>query len=111
VTVPGGTDVCALADVAIDSAIVVALGAAYGRSEIIVVRDAAGVRGYNNVCPHLPLPLNIDRRIYAHAGEVYCDHHYAAFRFSDGLCTAGACVGEALTAIPLRVVGERVTVA
>jgi nitrite reductase/ring-hydroxylating ferredoxin subunit len=105
------TDVCALADIGIDSAIVVAIGGGYARREIIVVRDAAGVRGYDNVCPHLPLPLNIDRRIYAHEGQVHCDHHYAAFRFSDGLCTAGACLGKSLTAIPLVVVGERVRIA
>lgn len=108
---PSGTDVCALADVGVDSAIVVVLGSGYERSEIIVVRDAAGVRGYDNVCPHMPLPLNIDRRIYAHDRHVHCDHHFAAFRFTDGLCTAGACVGKSLTAIPLAVEGERVKIA
>jgi len=105
---PSGTDVCALADVALDGAIVVALG---GGSEIIIVRDAAGVRGYNNVCPHMPLPLNIDRRIYARERHVHCDHHFAVFRFSDGVCTAGACQGKSLTAIPLAVAGERVKIA
>jgi nitrite reductase/ring-hydroxylating ferredoxin subunit len=108
---PSGTDVCALADVDVDGAIVVALVAGNDRREIIVVRDAAGVRGYNNVCPHVPLPLNIDRRIYAHEREVHCDHHFATFRFSDGLCTAGACRGESLTAIALVVEGDRVKLA
>ncbi len=108
---PAGTAVCALADIDIDRAIVVALGHGRERIELIVVRDAAGVRGFRNVCAHLPLPLNIDSRIYAHENHVHCDHHYAVFRFADGRCTAGACVGESLTAVPLAVDGDLVRIA
>lgn len=108
---PAGTDVCALADVAVDGAIVVALGRGADGVELVVVRDADGVRGFVNICPHDPLPLNIDSRIYAHEHHVHCDHHFAMFRFSDGVCTAGMCVGEALTPVPLAVTGERVKIA
>jgi nitrite reductase/ring-hydroxylating ferredoxin subunit len=108
---PAGTDVCAIGDIAVDFAIVVALGRGSGGLEIIVVRDAAGVRGFVNVCPHNPLPLNIDSRIYSHDQHVHCDHHFAKFRFSDGMCTAGACIGEGLAPVALHVEGTRVTVA
>ena len=106
---PEGTDVCAAEDVPMDGAIVVTAGAQ--RVEIIVVRDAAGIRGFVNICAHMPLPLNIDARIFSHQHEVHCDHHFATFRFSDGLCTAGACPGESLTLVPLAVDGERIKVA
>jgi nitrite reductase/ring-hydroxylating ferredoxin subunit len=101
--------VCALDDVPIDGAVVVTIGSQ--RTEIIVVRDASGARGFVNICPHTPLPLNIDSRIYSHRNEVHCDHHFATFRFSDGLCTAGACPGEALTPVPLTLDGDRLKIA
>jgi nitrite reductase/ring-hydroxylating ferredoxin subunit len=106
---PEGTDVCAISDVPTGGAIVVAVGTQ--RTEIIVVRDADGARGFVNICPHTPLPLNIDSRIYSHENEVHCDHHFATFRFSDGLCTAGACPGEALTLVPLAIEGDRLKIA
>ncbi len=108
---PRGTDVCALADIDVDRAIVVAVGSGSERTELIVVRDADGVRGFRNVCAHLSLPLNIDSRIYAQKNHVHCDHHHAEFRFSDGRCTAGVCVGESLTAVPLAIEGNRVRIA
>jgi len=108
---PAGSDVCALEDVPLDGAIVVAFGAALRAPEIIVVRDAAGVRGFVNVCPHWSLPLNIDRRIYAHDGHVHCDHHYAIFRFTDGRCTDGVCEGDGLEPAPLAVRDGRVVLA
>jgi nitrite reductase/ring-hydroxylating ferredoxin subunit len=106
---PVGSDVCAINDVAIDGAVVVTVGPQ--RMEIIVVRDIRGVRAFVNICPHTPLPLNIDSRIYSHENQVHCDHHFATFRFSDGLCTAGACPGEALMPVPLTVDGDRLKIA
>ena len=111
-TLPPGTDVCALADIVVDGAIVVVLGRGPATTEVIVVRDAGGVRGFFNVCPHNPLPLNIDSRIYSAQHLIYCDHHFATFRFADGVCVAGACIGEALTPVALRIDSdERVRVA
>ena len=75
---------CDLSAIGVGNAIVVACGRGASAMEIIVVRDDAGVRGFVNLCPHNPLPLNIDSRIYAHDNHVHCDHHYAVFRFSDG---------------------------
>lgn len=106
---PAGADVCAVTDVPLGGAIVVPVGAQ--RAEIIVVRDDDGVRGFVNICPHTPLPLNIDSRIYSHEGQVHCDHHFATFRFADGLCTAGACPGEALVLVPLAFDGDRLKIA
>jgi len=106
---PPNTDVCALADVTDGAARVVA----FGRQdlELIVVRDSDGIRGFVNECPHNPLPLNIGSRIYTENNRLHCDHHYAVFQFSDGRCTAGVCVGQALAPVPLDVVGDRVVIA
>jgi nitrite reductase/ring-hydroxylating ferredoxin subunit len=32
-----------------------------------------------------------------------CNVHYAKYRWSDGLCTSGDCLGESLTAVPVQV--------
>ena len=33
-----------------------------------------------------------------------CAHHSAMFRFEDGVCVDGPCVGHALTPVPIRIV-------
>jgi nitrite reductase/ring-hydroxylating ferredoxin subunit len=108
---PAGTDVCGVDDVPLGGAIVVALGRAANAIELIVVNDRGVVRGFINICAHYPLPLNIGPRIYAADDHVHCDHHFAMFRFADGVCSAGVCVGAALTPVPLAVNGDRIQVA
>jgi len=105
-----GSRVCGLVELSIGAAKVVVFGTGARPFEMIVVRDESGVRGFVNECPHLPLPLNIGSRIYSVNEQLHCDHHYAVFRFSDGECTSGVCVGQALTSIALAVTGDDVTI-
>jgi nitrite reductase/ring-hydroxylating ferredoxin subunit len=78
--------------------------------DLFVVRQGGEVRAYLNSCPHTGGPLDwvpdqflsIDRR------HIQCATHDALFRWEDGVCLAGPCTGDVLTAIPVVVEGEEV---
>jgi nitrite reductase/ring-hydroxylating ferredoxin subunit len=71
--------------------------------DIFVVRRGGTVIGYHNLCPHVATPLNwadgsfmtLDRKY------ILCDTHGAEFRFEDGHCISGPCIGDRLT--PLKI--------
>jgi nitrite reductase/ring-hydroxylating ferredoxin subunit len=106
-----GTVLCALDEIDDGSARVFSFGNGWPILEIVVVRQESAVRGYVNVCAHLPLPLNIGKRVRTAGQLLFCDHHYAAFRFNDGYCVEGACRGLSLTTVPLRIDDGRVLIA
>ena len=63
------------------------------------------LRVFVNVCPHFRLALNYEPGVFKVYGElIACAHHYSVFRFSDGMCVEGQCVGEPLEAVPFRIV-------
>jgi nitrite reductase/ring-hydroxylating ferredoxin subunit len=71
----------------------------------IAWRRGDEVRVFVNICPHFRLALNYDPGVFKVYGElICCAHHYSYFRFSDGMCVEGQCVGEPLEAVPFRVV-------
>ena len=108
---PPGTVLCALAEIDDGAARVFRFGDGWQALEIVVVRDGDAVLGYLNVCAHLPLPLNIGDRVRSADHLLLCDHHYAAFRFSDGYCVEGACRGASLASIPVCLSEGRILVA
>ena len=108
---PPGTVVCAFADVADGAARAFRFGRGWQAFELLVVRAGEVAYGYVNECAHNPLPLNIDERIFTAGDKVHCDHHYAVFRFADGLCVDGVCKGERLIAVPLERSGDDVRIA
>ncbi len=73
--------------------------------DLFVVRQGGEVRVYLNSCPHTGGPLDwvpdqflsIDRR------HIQCATHDALFRWEDGVCIAGPCAGDVLTALPARI--------
>jgi nitrite reductase/ring-hydroxylating ferredoxin subunit len=108
-----GTDLCAAADVADGKSRIVAFGSGWTAVEVIVVREGERVYGYINECAHMAVPLNLldDYGVDTVKHRMVCDHHRASFRFADGYCVEGPCQGDALTAVPLAVRGERIVVA
>ena len=78
--------------------------------DIFVVRRGDAVVGYRNECPHVISPLNwadgsfmtLDRKY------ILCDTHGAEFRFEDGYCISGPCMGDHLTPIGIALVGGNV---
>jgi nitrite reductase/ring-hydroxylating ferredoxin subunit len=72
---------------------------------IIVWRDGDELRGFENKCPHLGLPLETfpDKFLSQDARTLICSAHGARFN-SEGDCTSGPCQGDALTKLDIRVV-------
>ena len=84
-----------------------------GPEEIFVVRRGDVVRAYRNSCPHTGGPLEwLDDQFLDDEGEfIVCATHGALFRIEDGFCFAGPCKRQSLSAVCVRVEGERVLLA
>jgi nitrite reductase/ring-hydroxylating ferredoxin subunit len=94
--------------VPLGTARLVKLGEGVSPRQLIVVHDVEGVFGYVNLCPHESITLNLERNVRTIGRYILCDHHYARFRFSDGMCDDGICAGEALIPVPLAQEGGRI---
>ena len=79
-------------------------------AEVVVVRRGDNAWAYRNVCPHFSIPLNYEPNTFcAYGGELLmCAHHSAMFRFDDGVCVDGPCLGARLTSVPIRIEGRKI---
>lgn len=103
---------CALADLDGAGAKEIRLqrdGAPYS---IFVVRDHAGVRAFENSCPHARLPLNVEADRFFDAGRtvLVCANHGAHFDPVTGMCLRGPCKGERLRIFPVTTDAESVLI-
>jgi nitrite reductase/ring-hydroxylating ferredoxin subunit len=80
------------------------------RREIFVVRDAAGVHGYENVCPHKDMILDgvPDQFLTLDKKHILCINHGARFRIDDGVCVHGPCKGKRLTPLAVEIIDGQV---
>ncbi|MBX7194807.1 MAG: Rieske 2Fe-2S domain-containing protein [Sandaracinaceae bacterium] len=80
--------------------------------EAIVLRDEHGaVRAYENVCQHVPIPLDAGGgAFFDDDAQLVCATHGAVYRRSDGECVSGPCMGRRLAALPFVIEGERVRI-
>ena len=78
-----------------------------------VIRDGEAVRGFVDSCPHTGQPLSMfgDRYLTRDGQWLFCTGHGALFRPKDGVCVAGPCEGEGLSAWPVEVRDGSVVVA
>lgn len=80
--------------------------------EVILVNVGGTVRAWRNRCPHVGVGLDWgDGRCLGGPDELVCAMHGALFQASTGLCTAGPCAGDALEAVPIRIVDGRIELA
>ena len=72
---------------------------------VFVVRSNDRVYGYINSCPHTGGPLDWmqDQFLSIDKSYIQCATHAALFRLDDGMCIAGPCAGDQLTAVALQV--------
>jgi nitrite reductase/ring-hydroxylating ferredoxin subunit len=75
-----------------------------GEFKLLLLRSGQEVTAYVNRCAHFGVPLAArqEHLIYTAHASITCNVHYAKYRWSDGLCTAGDCEGESLLPIPLE---------
>ena len=71
----------------------------------LLLRSGNTVKAYENRCAHFGVPLAArqDLLIFKPHTSVSCNVHYARYRWSDGVCESGDCVGEALPALAVQV--------
>jgi nitrite reductase/ring-hydroxylating ferredoxin subunit len=83
-----------------------------GFTGLFAVRKDGRLVVYVNSCPHIGLPLEPlpHRFLDTRRQHIICAAHGARFRIEDGVCTTGPCVGEALEAVPMRIVDGMVVV-
>ena len=82
-----------------------------GEKRLLVWRRGAEVRVVVNRCPHFNVPMNVEfGTVPVVGGLLTCVHHYSHFRFEDGACVEGQCVGASLDAVAFRVENGKVSV-
>ena len=77
-----------------------------------VVNHDSQFRAYVNRCPHVGTPLDLwPNEFFAEDGRaLICSTHGALYEPISGLCTAGPCVGDHLTGLPLALEGDTLVV-
>jgi nitrite reductase/ring-hydroxylating ferredoxin subunit len=107
-----GTPLCRLDEIADGSGLEVTFGAGSEPFRVLLLRRGDTVWAYLNRCPHFSLPLNYEPQQFVtlDAEVIMCAHHAAFFRFDDGVCFDGPCMGASLEAIPLQRVADSLRV-
>jgi nitrite reductase/ring-hydroxylating ferredoxin subunit len=75
------------------------------RREGFLVWTAAGLRGYENLCRHLPVKLDAGSKHFLSREKkfILCQQHGALYEPETGRCTRGPCEGASLKALPIEV--------
>ena len=97
--------ICRLDDLDENNARGFAIGAGDWPLRGFVVRVRERVCGYLNRCPHAGHPLNLRPNSFL-IGEGYlilCSSHGALFEKATGVCVAGPCVGQRLSAVDVKI--------
>ena len=100
-----GTCLCEFAAMPDGGASIVAVSLPEGETSVIVLRSGDQCLCYRNRCPHFGVELSKpDGPFYVSPHEwLKCNVHYAKFRWDDGVCISGDCVGESLIAVAVVV--------
>jgi nitrite reductase/ring-hydroxylating ferredoxin subunit len=98
---------------ALESAEAIKVSAAVGVGgaavECFIVRAAAGVAAYVNVCPHMGARLDAGTGKFLDAsGQIMCRFHRALFDVNSGACIGGPCMGRDLQRVSVAVVGDAI---
>ena len=104
---------CTLADLEATGAKEIVLVKGGARYPVVVVRQGEVVRGYENICPHARLPLNVEADAFYDVSRtvLVCVNHGAHFDPLTGICVRGPCKGMGLRVFPVTVEGHNVVVA
>jgi len=72
---------------------------------LLLLRDGPQVRAFVNRCPHFGVPLAAKQTLLISrpGHSITCNVHYARFRWSDGVCDSGECLGEGLIPVPVDI--------
>lgn len=78
---------------------------------VLLVRQGAQIRAYLNICPHAGRRLDwAPGKFLMEDGRLICAAHGASFEMSEGVCVAGPCKGQSLSAFAVRIEQDDVIV-
>ena len=102
-----GTALGAVSDLPDGQATLMALDTGGGIAQpfrLLMLRNGLQVRAFVNRCPHFGVPLAAKQTLLISrpGHSITCNVHYARFRWSDGVCDSGECLGEGLIPVPVR---------
>ena len=103
-----GTALGAVSDLPDGQATLMALDTGGGIAQpfrLVMLRNGLQVRAFVNRCPHFGVPLAAKQSLLISrpGHSITCNVHYARFRWSDGVCDSGECVGEGLIPVPVDI--------
>ncbi len=100
-----GEILCRLAEIQDGRAKEFSFCAGDDRRNIFIHRTGDQVYAYENSCPHAHIPLNMTEGVFTEKSGIYfiCQNHGALFDIKSGLCLAGPCNGQSLSAIEVDV--------
>lgn len=89
-----------------------AKGFEIGDHNLFAVKRDGEVFVYVNSCPHIGIPLEFlpDDFLDSDQRYILCANHGALFEVEDGMCISGPCHGQALLAVPHRILGGMIEV-
>jgi len=100
----GAQVLCAVADIAEDSALAVHVPSTTGGFAIVLTRQGERVQAFHNECPHAGRRLDwVPGQFLVEHNLLICAAHGAAFTRDTGLCVAGPCRGQGLVRFPVVV--------
>lgn len=72
---------------------------------LLLLRSGEHVTAFANRCAHFGVPLAAKQSqlIFTPLNSITCNVHYTRYRWADGVCDAGECVGESLVPVPLQI--------
>lgn len=98
-----GTPLARLNEIPDGGAFLVTLNASVPPFKAILLRSGEQVFAYVNRCAHFGVPL-AEKVVHLYPEphrNFRCSVHQARYRWQDGVCEFGDCVGESLLAIPV----------
>ena len=103
-----GTALGAVSDLPDGQATLMALDTGGGIAQpfrLLMLRNGLQVRAFVNRCPHFGVPLAAKQTLLISrpGHSITCNVHYARFRWSDGVCDSGECVGDGLIPVPMDI--------
>jgi nitrite reductase/ring-hydroxylating ferredoxin subunit len=78
---------------------------------IILLRSGEQAFAYVNRCAHFGVPLaaKVEHLSVKPHQSISCSVHYARYRWQDGVCEFGECLGEALIPLPITIINGMIT--
>ncbi len=75
---------------------------------LLLLKSGDSIRAYVNRCQHFGVPLAQKQEylIFKPHTSISCNVHYARYRWHDGHCEFGDCLGESLIPVPISVDSE-----